>query len=337
LATSNQIESVFQTASRLWVRIRDARRDPLGDRCVLQAGSWLLACLAPVAVLALPVLADAPFEDDLLSKTFEEEIRPLDERGENRPFEFSEQENPLLDPEAARFDTWQPLADEEMRLHWDLPDCNPASCFYDLGFRHSSTHGRNVGRGIPLAHSSWRNRPYHIDWFVGGMLNSSLIHNRVQQNNATFGGLRIGWDFDHYWGTEWRFGWSNPEIEYRLPRYEDVRSDLFLSDLDLLYYPWGDSRIRPYVLLGLGFTRVNFQDEQGIHHGTSLLTMPYGVGLQFPQWPWLTWRFEILDNLAFGADQVETLANVSFTLGMELRLGARPSSYWPWRSSRYIW
>ena len=51
----------------------------------------------------------------------------------------------------------------------------------------------------------------------------------------------------------------------------------------------------------------------------------------------LAWRLELVDNLAFGADGVDTMNNVAFTAGMDLRLGARPSSYWPWRSSRRIW
>ncbi len=316
----------------------DARREARGASWVFQIAHRLLASLALIVLLALPVKAEAPLEEGVLLEARADEIRPLDLRLEMKPEETSGQEKSILDPEAAKFDTWKPLASEEMRLHWDLPDFDPSCWFHDLGFRHSSTHGRNVGRGVPLTHSSWRNRPYHVDWFVGGMLNSSLIRNRVRQNNSSFAGMRLGWDFDHYWGTEWRFGWSNPEIQYSgASDYKNASSDLFLSDLDLLYYPWGDSKIRPYVLLGMGFTRVNFQDENNIHHGSSLLTMPYGVGLQLPMWPWLTWRFEILDNLAFGADQIETLANVSFTLGMELRLGAKPASYWPWRSSRYIW
>jgi len=302
-------------------------------------GSRLVVCIA-VAVSLTPyrATADSLFEDSRLEETRAEEILPPGQPLEKASQETGGPENRLLNPEAAQFDAWQPLADESMRLHWDLPEFDPSGWFYDLGFRHSSTHGRNVGRGIPLTHTSWRNRPYHVDWFLGGMLNSTLIRNRVLQNNSTVGGLRVGWDFDHYWGTEWRFAWSDPNIEYRTPGGNaNPGNSLFLSDIDLLYYPWGDSKIRPYVLLGLGFTRLNFQDENDLHHGTSLLTMPYGVGLKFPMWPWLAWRFEIVDNLAFGADQVTTLANVSFTLGMEIRLGARPASYWPWRSSRYIW
>jgi hypothetical protein len=326
-----QIDSVLRAALGV-------RREALDASCVLRAGSTLLTAIALVALIFLPVLAEAPDEESAFSKIRAEDILPLDDRTENEQLDTGEKNNPLMDPEAAKFDTWESLASEEMQLHWDLPNFSPIACFHDIGFRHSSTHGRNIGRGIPLTHSSWSNRPYHVDWFLGGMLNSSLIRNRVRQNNDTFGGVRIGWDFDHYWGTEWRFGWSSPNIDYRsTSNNTSTDNRLFITDFDLVYYPWGDSKIRPYALMGLGFTRVDFYDENDVHFGTSLLTMPYGVGLQFPMWPWLTWRLEVLNNLAFGADQVTTLANVSFTLGMEWRLGAKPSSYWPWRSSRYIW
>jgi hypothetical protein len=77
--------------------------------------------------------------------------------------------------------------------------------------------------------------------------------------------------------------------------------------------------------------------EDGSGQEATLLTMPMGVGLQFPQTHWLAWRLEVLDNLAFGADGVDTMNNFTFTAGMEFRMGARPNSYWPWRSSRTIW
>jgi hypothetical protein len=51
----------------------------------------------------------------------------------------------------------------------------------------------------------------------------------------------------------------------------------------------------------------------------------------------LAWRLEILDNIAWGDNGLATMHNFSFTLGMELRLGARPNSYWPWRSARTVW
>ena len=83
--------------------------------------------------------------------------------------------------------------------------------------------------------------------------------------------------------------------------------------------------------------RIDFVDDNSVNFNTTLVTMPYGCGMQFRQWPWLIWRLESLNNLSFGADRVDTMHNISLTAGMELRLGTRPQSYWPWQSSRKIW
>jgi hypothetical protein len=115
------------------------------------------------------------------------------------------------------------------------------------GFRHSSTHSRHVGRGIPLESTSWKNRPYHADWFLGSFLGDDLIEGRVSQDNELIGGVRLGWDFDYYWGLEWRFGWSDPNIQAAGVNTATRNGSIFLSDIDLVYYPWGDSKLRPMV------------------------------------------------------------------------------------------
>ena len=243
----------------------------------------------------------------------------------------------FLDPEAASFDEWQPLTDECAAQPWSLPSWSPGEWFHDIGFRHSSTHGRNIGKGKPLVDSSWSNRPYHVDWFVGQLLGDELIGNRVDMKNGVIGGVRIGWDFDHYWGVEWRAGWAQPDISFSTPVTEKNVGDYFISDIDLVYYPWGDSRLRPYLLLGMGMTRVKFHDENSAYQSATLLTVPFGIGFQFPQWHWLIWRLEILDNAAFGSDYISAMGNWTFTVGMEWRLGARPRNYWPWRTSQSVW
>jgi hypothetical protein len=151
-----------------------------------------------------------------------------------------------------------------------------------------------------------------------------------------FGGLRLGWDFDYYWGIESRFGWADPDVALD-GSLDSVSGRYFVGDVDFIYYPWGDTRVRPYFLLGMGLTEIRSLHDDGSGLDTTLLSMPFGLGVQFPQTPWLAWRLEIIDNLAFGSDGVDTMHNVAFTAGMEWRLGARPHSYWPWRSSRKIW
>ncbi len=248
------------------------------------------------------------------------------------------QDNAFNDPEAAAFDEWETIVDDESRMQWDLPQLKPIDWIRHYGFRHSSSHGRHIGKGLPLEGTSVLNRPYHLDWFVGPLLGDDLINNRVTQGNVLLGGFRLGWDFDYYWGLEWRFGWADPKADFATAA-EGVPNDVSyaVSDIDIIYYPWGDTKVRPYYLLGLGANQLAFRDETGLRVKTTLATLPFGGGVQFRQSSWLTWRIEVLDNLSFSDANVSTMHNVSITAGMELRLGAQPRSYWPWRSSRKIW
>jgi hypothetical protein len=254
----------------------------------------------------------------------------------------------FLDPEAAEFDRWDPII-EEGRSIYDNGDKNPPLAEEQLekdirpfdwmrkwGFRHSSTEGRYIEKNVPMTHGSWLNRPYHIDWFAGPLLTDGYISEGVGQSNDIFAGLRVGWDFDYYWGVEWRFGWADPDI-FAEGSSDTIEGDYFVSDIDFVYYPWGDTKVRPYFQAGLGVTQVdNFRDGVSPYRAT-MLSMPLGFGVQFQQTPWMAWRLEVIDNLAFGGDGVDRMNNFALTGGMEFRLGARPNSYWPWRSSRTIW
>jgi len=306
-----------------------SRRIVLDWLCLRSLRSALLLL---IALLLLPYSSKAErplsvFDDQVFDEPF-----AGDERGDCEG----------CDPAAAAFDSWESVVDydtdgEHSIASWDDPVLKPFDWVRHLGFRHSSTHGQHIGRGLPLEGTSWKNRPYHVDWFSGPLLGDDLIDNRVAQDNDLFGGLRIGWDFDYYWGLEARFGWSNPNVQFDQPQAVAENGSYFVSDIDFVYYPWGDSKIRPYMLLGAGLARIDFVDEANVNFNTTLLTVPFGGGVQFRQWPWLIWRLEVLDNLSLGADGVDTMHNVSLTAGMEFRFGAHPASYWPWRSSRSIW
>ena len=242
----------------------------------------------------------------------------------------------------AAFDKWETIVDCDDtdcndEVTWDDPELKPFDWVRHFGFRHSSTHGRHTGRGLPMEGTSWLNRPYHVDWFSGTLVGDDLIAGRVAQDNQLFGGLRAGWDFDYYWGLEGRFGWADPNIELTDPLQNTSGGSYFISDVDLVYYPWGDSKIRPYLLGGMGLARIAFVDENERRYDTTLVTVPLGGGVQFRQKNWLAWRLEVLDNLSISADGVDTMHNISLTAGMELRFGSRPESYWPWQSKRHVW
>lgn len=291
----------------------------------------ILRCFTTLAILALAALSVGHGQD-----------RPsvFDDSAFEKPFaESGDFQCEACDPEAAQFDSWESIdGPEQSMAYWHDPMLTPMDWLRHFGFRHSSTHGRHIGRGLPLEGTSWLNRPYHVDWFSGPLLGDDLIDNRVAQDNELFGGFRVGWDFDYYWGVEARFGWANPNIQYEETQPVADNGSYFVSDVDFVYYPWGDSKVRPYMLLGAGLARIDFVDENDVNYNTTLFTMPFGLGVQFRQWNSLLWRLEMLDNLSFGADGVDTMHNISLTAGMEFRFGSRPrSSYWPWRASRSIW
>jgi hypothetical protein len=258
----------------------------------------------------------------------------------------------FAEPLTAPLEDWQQALEGDTTVAGNVPleekpPLRPFDWIHHWGFHHSSTEGRFLDRGLPMERSSWLNRPYHVDWFAGPLLSTGPVDGRVEQGNELFGGLRIGWDFDYYWGVEWRFGWSDPTLLATLAAVTDDGDTVFyeaeypgkyfVSDVDFVYYPWGDTKIRPYGLLGVGMAQIGSVRPDNTGQEATLLGTPIGVGVHFPQTHWLTWRLEIIDNLAWGAEGVDTLNNFAFTAGMELRLGARPNSYWPWRSSRTIW
>ncbi|MEM9659259.1 MAG: hypothetical protein AAF961_12950, partial [Planctomycetota bacterium] len=194
---------------------------------------------------------------------------------------------------------WTDAPADELSLCWDEALWRPFDRLRQLGLRHSSTHGRNVGRGIPLERSSWLNRPFRFDWYLGPLLGDDLVSGRVGQSSVLFGGVRAGWDFDYYWGLQWRFGWADPTLDQQITS-EELSGRYFLSDVGILYYPWGDSKVRPYFVWGLGLVEVGSVRDDGMGQEATLLGMPLGAGVQVPQTPWLAWRMEVVDNIAFG-------------------------------------
>ncbi|MBN1854799.1 MAG: hypothetical protein JW829_18850 [Pirellulales bacterium] len=216
-------------------------------------------------------------------------------------------------------------------------DCLRRSLWPPPLFRSSETHGRGMGRGEPLEGTSWLNRPYHLGWFAGSMWGDNMHKHQVDQHNTFFGGYQLGWDFDHYWGTQIRLGMASPELQNLTQTQYHRSGRITLLDADLLYYPWGDSRIRPYVLCGIGSGRFDFRDELGSRQIDTAVILPFGIGIKHHYRRWLSLRLEVLDNLAFASTDIPTMHNLSLAAGVEIHFGGHPRSYWPWNPSRHIW
>lgn len=232
---------------------------------------------------------------------------------------------PLYGPEAAELMPGHPPASHpgHLQSHSRRP-----------WFRSSANSPRHLGRGEPMSGTSWLNRPLSASLFVGPMFNQPLVSGSVDQKNSVLAGFRLGWDYDHYWGSELRFGWSGTQLEGPV---DADHGAVFLGDLNFLYYPWGDSRWRPYALLGVGVANYDYTDHLQMKHDAVLLGMPFGGGIKYHVHPRMAFRLELLDNFAIGSDGTDSMHNVSLTFNLEFRFGGTRKGYFPWQPSRHLW
>jgi hypothetical protein len=199
-------------------------------------------------------------------------------------------------------------------------------------------YGRHRGEGEPLMNASWLNRPYYAGFFLGALEGDTLIADEIDQSVGFLYGFRLGWDYDMYWGMETRLGFSELGLDFvNEPTIVGLSTDIVIWDASLVYYPWGDSRWRPYLSLGIGLVDFDFLDEVALRRSDAVVGIPLGVGLKYRHSDWITMRFDFADNIALGerADY-ETMNNLSLGYGLEFRFGGSRTSYFPWNPSRTV-
>jgi hypothetical protein len=214
--------------------------------------------------------------------------------------------------------------------------------------------GRAGGPAVASEREPWIYRPISVGIFYGAIVGSPLMDDWINQKTGTLAGVRFGWDFDDDWGVEMRIASSTmPIVDSELQiamqqQYDNERglpwdspyryrwdtgrtADHFLWDVEMLWYPWGDSDLRPYLLFGLGLDRISFEDRMEQSYAHVLVGMPVGIGIKHRWADWLAFRVEVLDNIAFaGHSTFEPQNNFSITGGFEVRFGQPRTFYWPW-------
>jgi hypothetical protein len=214
-------------------------------------------------------------------------------------------------------------------------------------------YGR-AGQAVISEREPWIYRPFSVGIFFGPIVGSPLVDDWVAQGTGTLAGLRLGWDLDDDWGLEMRFASASiPLVDSDLQkamqqqydtdrglpldspfrhRWDSTRTaDHFLWDVDMLWYPWGDAKLRPYLLFGIGISRIDFLDRMDVSYSHVLVGMPVGLGVKHRWADWLAFRVECLDNMAYaGHSTFQMQHNFSVTGGLEIRLGRPRTSYWPW-------
>ncbi len=254
-----------------------------------------------------------------------EQTPPPDEYGVTQP--FTSQPSGTLHSQPMRIGP-SPLAHMNMlrtRLHEmiRLPR---------FSHRDPDDPNRFTGAGEPLHGTSWRNRPLHVDLFFGGMFADDLVAGEISQSAGEFAGIRLGADFDHYWGVDFRYGAADLTLNSHRNGAPLGSSHNQFFDLQLVHYPWGDSRWRPFFAIGLGLMKVD-----GGSLNDTLVQIPIGVGLKYFWYPWLALRFDAYNNITIPGHSAETVNHGSFTIGVEWRFGGRRKSYFPHHPGKYIW
>lgn len=191
----------------------------------------------------------------------------------------------------------------------------------------------------PMMRESWMFRPFHYDGFIGTLLVDDPVRRRVEAGSGFYIGFRLGWDIAKHFGMESTFGFSKVGNSY--PRLPTKMGDekLFLWDVDWLWYPWGDTRLRPYLLIGGGLNDINFVNDLDQRVHSTLFNMPWGGGLKYRLGNRVAFRFDVRDNVTYGAaNGMNLMHNVAITANVEMHFGGGPRrGYWPWNPSRSWW
>lgn len=214
-------------------------------------------------------------------------------------------------------------------------DCSCARCRRQRRFQPWKKF-QSLNR--PMSGESWLNRPFSAGLFVGALWSSDLIADRVRQEAGPIGGLRLGWDIGYRWGLEFRLAYAQPALSYQ-PSVDSTNSNKFLvADWDVLFYPWGDTRVRPYFLAGFGLGNFSYVDatrDRAIND--SMLGIPFGLGLKYRWDQRLVLRGELLDSFLFDGSLTDSTHNFTLTMGLEWRFGGSHRNYWPYQPSRNVW
>ncbi len=228
-------------------------------------------------------------------------------------------------------------------------------------FHHLGQWLRPHGYRPSSPRQTWLFRPYSAGWFAGELWGNEVIDDWVSQRQGFVGGVRVGWDADAFWGLEMRLALGelalvdspraisaqqaaddkagleeDDPLRLRFDRRREL--DLLLWDINLILYPLGDTRLRPFAMIGLGTARVSFKDRLSYEYDEIVLGMPVGGGLKWRLNDWLALRCTLTDNITLsGGSGMNTLHELSLTGDVEVRFGGSRRTYWPWNPGKFYW
>ena len=119
------------------------------------------------------------------------------------------------------------------------------------------------------------------------------------------------------------------------------KGTVFLLALLFLPAPFTDraeAQTRSSVAAGIEFESYSFKTPEAIDiKSLSLFTIPFGVGVKHYCRPGLALRTSLMDNLSIGSQGLETMHNLSLSVGVEVHFGGPRQTYFPYHGGGMIW
>jgi len=182
---------------------------------------------------------------------------------------------------------------------------------------------KDLGIGLPLVGSGWRSQPFSITTFSGFTDGGPLIPGHLNQQPSYYGGLNIGWDYDHHWGIEKRLGFGVLNLTNGEHQPIPATGLSVTGEYRLMYYPLGDARWRPFLTAGVGWSDFYFQDDRGANHLDTVGMIPFGAGLKYLWSERLAVRIDLIDEITFAGGALSDFHYAALTMGLEFRYGKR--------------
>ncbi len=89
-----------------------------------------------------------------------------------------------------------------------------------------------------------------------------------------------------------------------------------------MWYPWGDSRWRPFATLGMGYADMRFYDEFARFNHPTMFTVPVGGGLKYRATDAFALRFDLIENIVLdGGRQSDTMNTLLIAASIEGAVG----------------
>jgi OOP family OmpA-OmpF porin len=145
-------------------------------------------------------------------------------------------------------------------------------------------------------------------WFDG---DEDLAHRPVY-------GLRLGYDFTKHWGAEAVFDYVNTEYKPT----QDRTTDVFNYRIEGLYHFMPDSKLVPFVAVGVGAMSINYA---GNFENKTRAAFDIGPGVKYFITDWLALRADARYVLTTGS----IYNNLEYTLGLTFYFGGTKAATSP--------